>query len=218
MITFNTPKIVLTGGPHAGKSEILEYLGKELPNHDIVPTFVPESVTALFNAGFRYVDIRHDSEREWEYQIRLTRYQIQMEWLYWQFAMLYKPIHGKKVALICDRGTIDNCAYIDPSKWDQLAGSFMQSYWTMKKEYDQVIHLETSALIGIYDNNNAARHETMEQAIEMDKRTWDAWSAKPPYLHHERVSCRESFEEKCEEVLNHIVTKVNKLYETRTDI
>lgn len=107
----------------------------------------------------------------------------------------------EKVVIVCDRGALDNKAYMTQREFDELLERLDLNEITLRDNYDAVIHLCTAAkgAVEFYTTaNNEARTETVEQAIELDDKLIAAWTGHP----HLRVidnSC--NFEEKMQRLL-----------------
>ncbi len=155
-------RIVLTGGPGAGKTAILELARKYFCRHVHV---LPESASLLFGGGFPRLPSdpgRMAAQRAIFYVQRELERSVDDE--------------SEPAITLCDRGTLDGIAY-----WPQDAQSFLQAVGTTQAEqiarYDAVIHLRTPT-VG-FDHSNPLRIENAQQAMELDKRIEDAWAGHP---------------------------------------
>jgi predicted ATPase len=165
-------RIVITGGPGAGKTVITQRIAGAHPDRFVA---VPEAATQVYaalNTRWDKLDLagKHDAQR------RMYRLQLEQE------DRLGRQ-HPDRILLL-DRGTIDGAAY-----WPEGYDAFWQDVGsTSQRElarYDAVIMLETCAAIGLYDNDvsNPCRFEDQEAAIAAGQRLVDLWSAHPR-LHH----------------------------------
>jgi len=162
-------KIVLTGGPCGGKSTALSKVTSALTNSGIRVLTVPEAATILFSNGFKSSD-------PLQIQIAIMKMQISLED---QFEKIASGFEGQRSVLLCDRGLMDGKAYMDTKLWYKLLKiENLKETDARDTRYDSVIHLVTAA-DGAADfytlENNTARHESKEQAIEQDRRTQNAW-------------------------------------------
>lgn len=155
-------RIVLTGGPGAGKTAVLELLRQSLCPH---VTVVPEAAGMLFNDGFPREDlpaVRRAAQR--------AIYHVQLEL---ETALVAR---GDSV-LLCDRGVVDGLAY-----WPG-PGSLYDAVGTTRSEafarYDSVIHLRVPAARDGYVLSNPLRIESAAQAREIDDRILAAWAGHP---------------------------------------
>lgn len=160
-------KIVVTGGPGAGKTTALdlfqrEYIGKL--------GIVPEVASLLFGAGMRR---EKDPIRQNKSQIAIYKMQKTLEE---SFALL-----SRGDVLLCDRGTLDGLAYWTDSEADYFQ-TLKTSYENEFSEYHAVIFFQTSAATGsAIKSNNPFRTESAEQAIKLDNQLQEIWSKHPNY-------------------------------------
>lgn len=177
-------KIVLTGGPCAGKTTISEIIVKKYAAR---LTLVPEAASLLFNGGFPR---RSDAPGSRCQQRAIYHVQKELE----QITALDNP----GTALICDRGSLDGIAY-----WPNGTDEFLQAIGsTMSKEverYDWVLHLDTT---GIKEyRRSPARVEDFRHASEINERVKNAWSAHPRRI---VIPHNDDFSVKIQTVLAHI--------------
>jgi len=165
--TENTQLIVITGGPGAGKTAVLEIMRKILCEH---VTVFPEAASILFGGGFW----RLTSDSALRAQQRAI-FHIQHE-------MQNLVVSEKRWVLgLCDRGTLDGMAY-----WPGDAKNFCTELnTTIEKEYTRysaVIHLSTPSLEMGYNYQNPIRTESVEEAVKIDKKIHEVWKNHPHYF------------------------------------
>ncbi|HUB25387.1 MAG TPA: ATP-binding protein [Tepidisphaeraceae bacterium] len=164
-------RIVLTGGPGAGKSVVCNALSAANPNGIVL---VPEAATQVYEAlGSRWDRMEIAGRRDAQRKI----YALQVE----QEARLAARTRADQILLL-DRGTIDGAAY-----WPEGP----EAYWkdlgtTLEAElrrYDAVILLETAAALGIYDGeaSNRVRFEAPSAAIESGRVLERLWGGHPNF-------------------------------------
>ena len=172
-------RIVLTGGPCAGKTTAFNYVPEKLANHGVSVICVPEAATLLINSGVSPLTLKAQSKKKYlAFEELLIRTQILLEEKI--FAELARIKNGKKKLILLDRGCMDAAAYLEPKEFRKI---LKRNYWDVvglrDKRYDAVFHLLTVAdgRPDLYtQNNNTARLEkTPEQAIEADQRTQHVW-------------------------------------------
>jgi predicted ATPase len=165
-------RIVLTGGPNAGKTVIAETLAREEPTRFVV---VPEAATQVYTALRTRWD-RLDADGRRDVQRRIYRLQREQED---RLAAAYP-----QRVLLLDRGTIDGSAYW-PDGPDAYWADLQTDPAAELARYDAVIWLETSAAIGHYDGDagNPVRFEDPDAAIANGRRLETLWS-RHPRLHH----------------------------------
>lgn len=157
-------KIVLTGGPSAGKTTFLEALQKSAYADKIA--MVPEAASILFKGGFPRVKSAQGIQKA---QIAIYHTQKQLEDL-----IAAETSHQ---FIICDRGSLDGAAYWPGNPQDfyqQINSSVAQEV----ARYDYVIHLDTTSK-KYYDTGYSIRIESYEEAIVLNEKIKEAWSAHP---------------------------------------
>lgn len=169
-------KIVLTGGPCAGKSTALSKLESYLLEKGYAVLIVAESATELIQGGIR--PFGNQALYGFDFQGIILDYQLNKEKSYEQAANFLEAT-GRNVVILYDRGALDNKAYLNISEWEKLLTIKNLRENDLKENYDLVIHMVTAAL-GAEDaytlQNNQARTETIEEARELDTRTMQAWN------------------------------------------
>ena len=160
----HTPRrVVVTGGPGAGKTALLELIRQALCQHVRI---LPESAGVVFGGGFPREDdpvCRRAAQR--------AIYHVQRE------LEVVGDAHRPAIVL-CDRGTVDGVAY-----WPGEAADFWSSLGTEERlelaRYDAVIHLRTPPPGRGYNHRNPLRTETPAAAAEIDARILQAWADHP---------------------------------------
>lgn len=169
-------KIVITGGPCAGKSTALAWIQAEYSKKGYAVLFIPESATELIMGGISSKTLQSDIE----FQTALLKDQLAKEKLFEEVAR--KIPNYDKVLIVCDRGAMDGKAYINKYEYNQMLKILGLNEIELRDNYDAVFHLVTTA-IGAQQyyslENNKARYETAEQAAESDKKTLQAWTGHP---------------------------------------
>ncbi len=178
-------KIVLTGGPSAGKTALVGLVEKQFHENLVA---VPEAATILFQGGFP----RHPDDLSVKHQQRAI-YNLQVE-----LESLAQDSNPTKI-LLCDRGTVDGAVY-----WPTSPEDFFSALGTTLeveiKRYDYVIHLETPNG-HYYDHSNPVRREKPSEAHKLDERIKEIWASHPRRL---MIHCHKNFGEKVGEVLEYV--------------
>ena len=132
-------KVVITGGPGAGKTEIMSHLTQVLEERGYKVFVVPESPTELILNG-----IRPDSNISLiDFQNFVLDKQLSKEKLYDEAATYYDM---KKVIIFYDRGILDACAYVDKNTvFEGMLEKRGLSLSDVYSKYDAVLHLVTAA-------------------------------------------------------------------------
>ena len=155
-------RIVLTGGPGAGKTATLEMIKLSFCEHVRV---LPEVASIVFGGGFpRSTSIEG---------VKAAQRAI----FYVQHELETVALAENAAIALCDRGTIDGLAY-----WPGPEGFWATVGTTREAElarYYAVIHLRTPGAATGYNHENALRTETAAQAADLDRRIEDAWAGHP---------------------------------------
>ncbi len=157
-------RVVLTGGPGAGKTAVLEVVRKHLGDRVAV---LPESAGIVYGGGFPR---RPTPSCRRAAQLAIFHVQDQLE----RLALEESP----EPLVLCDRGVIDGLAY-----WPGEPEEFFSAAGTTRAEalarYHAVVHLHTPPADGGYDHSNPLRVETPEEAALLDARLVSAWEGHP---------------------------------------
>lgn len=182
----DTRLIVLTGGPGAGKTAVLEALRTHVCEHVAV---LPEAAGIVFGGGFPRGPSLIERRAA---QVAIFHVQKQLERV---------AVSGRRVAIaLCDRGMIDGLAYWPGDTrefWEEVGSSRLAAL----ARYTAVIHLRTPPIANGYDHSNPLRIETAEQARSMDERILEAWRGHPRCRVIESTA---SFADKVHEALTQI--------------
>jgi predicted ATPase len=164
-------RIVLTGGPGAGKTVISRRLAAESPDRFVL---VPEAATQVYDALRTRWDRLSLAGRQ-DVQRRIYRLQVEQE------DRLAAEHPGK--TLLLDRGTIDGAAYW-PAGPDDYWRDLVTTHEAELARYDKVVWMQTCAAVGAYDGDasNACRFEDADAAIASGNLLAMLWSAHPRLL------------------------------------
>ena len=168
-------KIVITGGPCAGKTTALSWIQNAFIEKGYAVLFVPETATELISGGVAPWTCRTNAD----YQNCQMRMQLEKEKVYEQAARAMKQ---DKVLIVCDRGELDNKVYMDEDTFESVLRTVNASEVELRDQYDAVFHLVTAAKGAeeFYTTaNNEARIETAEEAAAMDDKFIAAWTGHP---------------------------------------
>lgn len=196
-------KIVLTGGPCAGKTTALTALEERLTELGFHVMIVSESATELIKGGVR--PFGESAIDMVDFQRLIVDYQLSKERAYEKAAAFNT---SDKNVIIFDRGVIDNKAYINQEIFDSIIADLGFSEIDLMDNYDLVLHLVTAAdgKSECYTlANNAARTESVSEAIALDRKTLNAWSGHP---NHKIIDNSTDFEEKIKRVLHEVDTLI----------
>jgi len=189
-------KIVLTGGPCAGKTTAMNWIQNFFQKQGYKIIFVPETATELITSGITPWETKTSCDFESVlFDIQLAKEKFYEEGI--------KKLPNEKVLMVCDRGLLDNKAYMTKRDFDYLLKSKKLSEVKIRDSYDAVFHL-VSASKGAkkyYNLDNAARTETIEEAAKIDDNIIASWTGHP---HFRIIDNSSDFETKMKRLLKEI--------------
>ena len=181
-------RVVLTGGPGAGKTAVLELVKKSFCEHVMI---LPESAGIIFSGGFPR---RNDIVSAQSAQRAIFYVQREIE----------TAAEGQNPAVIlCDRGTVDGGAYWrgEPDLWTCVGTTLAEQL----SRYSAVIHLRVPSADGGYDRSNPLRVENADEARAIDSRIAALWSKHPSYF---SIEPQSTFIEKAAKVLEEMKKQI----------
>ena len=191
-------KIVLTGGPCAGKTTALVKVIEHFSSRGYKVFTIPEVPTIFLQAGMDYLTKNQD----WFYEGEKSTLEIQLA-LEDDFTRMAQTINGP-VVIICDRGALDISAYLPTEMWEKITGLCNVTTQQLRDRYDAVLHL-VSAADGAeqYYNttSNEMRTEGIEKARLLDRKVIQAWTEHP---HLRVINNHDNFDTKINRVLKEI--------------
>ncbi len=194
---MKTTKIVITGGPCAGKSTAMSWVQNAFTQMGYTVLFIPETATELISGGVAPWTCGSNLDFQ-KCQLRL---QLDKEDVFTQAA---KTMNASKVLIVCDRGLLDNKAYMNDFEFSQVLEYLNSNEVTLRDNYDAVFHLVTAAkgAEGFYTTaNNSARTETIEEAAALDDKLISAWTGHP---HLRVIDNSTNFEDKMRRLISEI--------------
>ena len=168
-------KIVITGGPSAGKTTGLSWIQNAFTKLGYTVLIVPETATELISGGVA----------PWTCGCNLDYQLCQMDMQLFKeriFERAAKTMPGDKILIVCDRGAMDNRAYMDDREFAQVLSAIGMTEEQLRDGYDAVFHLVTAAKGAeqfYTTENNKARTESVEQASALDDKLIAAWTGHP---------------------------------------
>lgn len=217
-------KIVLTGGPCAGKSSAEKFLEIELKKLGWEIVFVPETATRIIKQyDLNPAELRKtDRQKYLKLQRLIMERQLLEEAEAERRARFFYP--DSNVLIICDRGTMDGAAYMEPHEFSVMIRAMEAKRVRHQKSrpmypfsntplnrvglrdlrYEAVFHLVTAAdgAEAHYNWDNSARFErNLDVVREFDKRVQKCWLGHP---HLRIIDNSTLFDQKLERLLNEI--------------
>ena len=167
-------KIALTGGPCAGKTTTISRIEEHLNDLGYHVLTLNECATETIRSGIR--PFGNNSVGVYEFENEILNLQLFKEKRFKDFLKFYSD--NTKVVILCDRGSVDICAYLGWESYNKMLKENNLKHEDLLKEYDLVIHMITVAadLENRYTNsNNKARFEDSKEAIDVDNNIKEAW-------------------------------------------
>ena len=190
-------KIVITGGPSAGKTTGLTRVQNAFTYLGYKVLVVPETATELITGGVAPWTCGTNAD----YQTVQMMLQLEKERLFEQAA---RTMDAERILIVCDRGAIDNKAYMNGEEFARVLNAVGRTEVELRDSYDAVFHLVTAAK-GAEEfytmENNKARYETVEQAVALDERLLSAWTGHP---HLRVIDNSGDFEQKLRRLIDEI--------------
>ena len=168
-------KIVITGGPCAGKTTAMTKIQKEFEKRGYKVLFVPETATELISGGVAPWTCGSNLDYQ-KCQVGLQKFKESI------FEQAAATMDTDKVLIVCDRGVLDNKAYMSQEEFDAVMRALGTNEVSERDQYDAVFHMVTAAkgaLEAYTTANNAARTETPEQAAALDDKLIACWTGHP---------------------------------------
>ena len=196
-------KIVLTGGPCAGKTTALVRVIEHFNSLGFKVFCVPEVPTIYSLAGWNYLTPNRQLYFEGERAILETQLAFEA-----QFERL-ASVCTKPVLIVCDRGALDISAYMAPEEWDDITSQTGVNRNQLLERYDAVLHLVSAAdgAEQYYTTaTNSIRYEKADEeglraARALDKKVIKAWTGHP---HLRVINNHDDFERKMQRVIREI--------------
>ena len=192
-------KIVLTGGPCAGKTTALVKVIEHFSSLGYKVFTIPEVPTMFSQSGMDYLT----TNKKLFYEGEKATLEVQLA-LEDKFQRMAEQCEEPAV-IICDRGAMDISAYMSSEMWNAITKDVGTSTSELRDHrYDAVLHL-VSAADGAekfyITSNNKQRTEGLELARVLDKKVIEAWTGHP---HLRVINNHEDFNNKLHRVLKEI--------------
>ena len=188
-------RIVLTGGPCAGKTTAMSWIQNSFRKMGWAVLFVDETAAQLISGGA--APWLCSSTRE--FQLQLLRLQLAKEAA---FTGVARAMDAGKILIVCDRGAMDNRAYMTGEEFRWVMQTLGTGEVELRDQYDAVMHLVTAAKGAVkYYRTSDVRKEPPEKAAELDDRLIAAWTGHP---HLRVIDNSTGFEDKMRRLLQEI--------------
>jgi len=190
-------KIVVTGGPCGGKTTALERIRAVFSRIGYTVLVISETATEFISGGVAPWTCGTNAD----YQLCQMSLQLEKERLFRKAA---ESMSAEKILIVCDRGALDNKAYMTDDEFRYVLDSLSLNEVELRDGYDGVFHLTTTAK-GAEEfyttKNNMARVETLEEAKLLDDKLISSWVGHP---HMRVIDNSTDFEGKLERLMREI--------------
>ena len=202
-------RIVVTGGPCAGKTKIIPIIKKHLQRQGFAVYVLSEVPTMFGNMGFKLG--QNNMAQTIQYQ--MIRVQIELEN---NVNYLARLDSNERVCIIYDRGLLDYKVYSTVQTWKNALSSKgldanMMTKHFLYKMYDHVLFLNSLACYSEYQydlcrSGNQARFENADMAVTNNEKTKQMWQEHPNFMFFDNS---ETFELKVSKILK-TIDEINK--------
>ncbi len=170
-------KIVITGGPCAGKTTAMSWIQNAFTQQGYTVLFIGETATEFIRGGVAPWTCGTNVD----YQKCQMRLQLEKERLFTEAA---KTMKADKILIVCDRGLLDNKAYMTDAEFAEVLKDIGSNEVELRDNYDAVFHLNSAAK-GAEEfytlANNVARTEDLQTARDLDDKIIAAWTGHPHF-------------------------------------
>lgn len=214
-------RVVITGGSAGGKSSVLAVLCKRLDATRIPHAVVPESATAVLQAG-----ICPAANGQIAFQYTVFHRQLRMERQKMRTLLRGTPVPSEDDLrkpflpglLLCDRGLADSDAYLRGTAYDTICRAAGLSAKKVFARYHTVLFLDTIATepellshLSPEDGNLWRLEKDTDSLLDANARTWQAWQAHP-CIH--RIPVYANISEKADAAAAYLAQVLYPLYGT----
>lgn len=178
---MKAPKIVLTGGPHGGKSRAIMKLKEMLEAHGVNVITVTEAASGVIEGGFE------GEKPSYEFQKAVALYQLKME-------AEAENNATENTVIICDRGLMDARVYLSDDEFERFKSETKMSEVDLRDRYDAVFHLDSTSVNEdmVYQTDHI-RDESRDEARYINERSLKAWCGN---FHYRFIPVCETIEQK----------------------
>lgn len=187
-------KIVLTGGPGAGKTSSLPVVKEAFEALGYKVIVVGETATEMKKSGVAPWNCDN-------FQLSRMKLQLEKERVLEECA---RRMGEEKVLIVCDRGAMDTKCYSGAERFAGYCDALGKSEVELRDSYGAVFHLESAGkgdTSYYFTGEGTDRTETPEESASQDDRLLSAWCGHP---HVRIIPCEDSFEKKTSHLIEEI--------------
>jgi Thymidylate kinase len=134
----NITKIVLTGGPCAGKTTAMSWIQNAFTERGYKVLFIPETASELITGGVAPWTCGSNLD----YQCCQMHLQLEKEKVFLSAA---ETMPDEKILIVCDRGMMDNRAYMTEMDFGVVLERIQKNEVEIRDSYNAVFHLMSAA-------------------------------------------------------------------------
>ena len=192
-------KIVLTGGPCAGKTTALTWINDYFSKRGYTVLVIPSTAKELLNGGLT----PYTCFENYDYQLCRIKLQKEKEKIYEEAA---KRLKKDKILIIYEKGMLDSKAYMKEVEFKKALKEIETNEIKERDKYDAVFHLESAAKGKEKEynlSNRLGKEESPKEARAVDDKIISAWTGHP---HFRIIDNNCSFNEKMERLIRDITS------------
>lgn len=220
-------RIVLTGGPCAGKSSALSHIRAAGTHRGFDVVAAPEVATLILNSGYNFPDpAKPDfAEKKFKFQLAIAQLQLGME----RSLLGLVGSTGRPTIVVFDRGLLDGKAYTSSEQeWSRIISNLTDSKGNPVDDayavgrYDGVVHMVSAAdgAENFFRTGNTeddegkpvVRLEGIDEAKRLDGELQRCWSAHPHLVVIPNEPGSDSFERKLQRTATAVVERAQAIH------
>lgn len=179
-------KIVITGGPCAGKTQAISEIKKRMKKTGYTVIVISEVPTEMILSGI-------NPKRVGKYVFQKTIILLQQQ----KEKIMLNALHSSclgKIVILYDRGIIDHFTYLSEKECRLIKQELNIDLLECYDNYDLVFHMSSTAseLPSCFFNTEH-RKDTIKEAAQSDKLIGEYWKNHPNYHY---IKCSKDFNEK----------------------
>ncbi|MBR6918035.1 MAG: ATP-binding protein, partial [Clostridia bacterium] len=188
-------KIVLSGGPCAGKTAALSLIKKELEAFGVRVLTISETASDMMSGGVAPWTCGTFAD----FQMLRLELQLERESVFERAAA---TMEKDRVLIVCDRAALDSKTYMTPEVFSKALRRAGKSEAELRDSYDAVFHLETAAKGAAQHYEKVGlRRENSQEAISLDDKLISAWCGNP---HLRIIPAMDDFDEKMRRLVEEV--------------
>ncbi|MBR6223356.1 MAG: ATP-binding protein [Lachnospiraceae bacterium] len=198
MIPKNVKRVVITGGPCAGKTTAIENIRTYFEEKKSRVIFVNEVPTEIMKMGITLAKYGKLPFQKAIIDLQRKKEQVIMD--------AACSVEGEQeVLIIYDRGILDHFIYLNDKEQKLIEEEMGIDRQQLYGNYDLIIHMLSvaSKMPELYENSEF-RLEAVPEAKEIDNKIGNIWKQHSNYI---QIDCERNFEDKIQKLINIISSK-----------